>query len=246
MKHIYTITFIFLLVLNLSDSVNGQCFDDGHSPFQSQGWLSCNTSVGPIPDRGDAHWILYDFGHIYTLESVYFWNHNTWGETGMGVKSILIDYSTDKESWNTIGPISIEKAPGSWKYTGVEGPDLGSVDARYALVTVISTWREDSGCAGLSEIRFDVSNTVDVAEVEPAKEWAISPNPAIDKITIQLPEVNNIRSLSLYNSVGQLVQDMGVPNGNDLTIPLNDLREGIYFVTIKTEAEILTKSFVKG
>ncbi len=246
MKHIYTLTFIFLMILTSSNSADAQCFDDGHSPFQGQGWLSCNTSIGPIPERGDAHWILYDFGHIYTLDSLYFWNHNVWGETGMGVKSILIDYSIDKENWNTVGPINIEKAPGSWKYTGTQGPSLGNVNARYALITVIDTWDDDTACAGLGEIKIGVNNSVNVTEIDAAQEWTISPNPAIDKITVQLPEVDEIRDLSVYNAVGQLVQRLNVPNGNELVVPLNEMKEGIYFISIATDKEVLTKSFVKG
>lgn len=246
MKHIYTLTFIFLMILSLSNSSNAQCFDDGHSPFQEQGWLSCNTSVGPIPERGNTHWLLYDFGHIYTLDSVYFWNHNVWGETEMGVKSILIDYSTDKENWNTIGPINIDKAPGSWKYTGMQGPSLGNVDAKYVLVTVISTWQDDASCAGLAEVRFGVNNSVDVAEIEPSYEWAILPNPAIDKIVIRLPEVGEISNLTIYNSMGQKVRGLEIPSNNELTVQLNDLNEGIYFVSVRTDSQILTKSFVKG
>lgn len=246
MKHIFYTGLILAISIFTINNTDAQCFDDGHSPFQNQGWLSCNTSIGPIPERGDVHWLLYDFGHVYTLDSVYFWNHNVWGETGMGVKSILIDYSTDKENWSTIGPINIEKAPGSWKYTGVQGPFLGNVDARYALVTVISTWREDTACAGLAEIKFGVSNSVDVEEINPIAEWTISPNPAIDMITIQLPEVKEINSLKMYNAVGQLVHDLKIPNGNELVISLDDMKEGIYFISISTDTEILTKSFVKG
>ncbi|MEM9544394.1 MAG: T9SS type A sorting domain-containing protein [Bacteroidota bacterium] len=246
MKHIYTLTFIFLMVLTASNNADAQCFDDGHSPFQNQGWLSCNTSVGPIPERGDAHWLLYDFGHVYTLDSIYFWNHNVWGETGMGVKSILIDYSTDKQNWNTVGPINVEKAPGSWKYTGTQGPGLGNVNAQYVLITVVSTWDDATACAGLGEIKFSVNNTVNVTETEIAQEWSISPNPAIDRITIQLPEVDEIQDLSVYNSVGQLVQRLVIPNGPQFTIPVNEMEEGIYFVSISTKNEVFTKSFVKG
>ncbi len=246
MKYILNIGLILVLTVVTSNDAGAQCFDNGHSPFQEQGWLSCNTSIGPIPERGDAHWILYDFGYEYTLDSVYFWNHNVWGETGMGVKSILIDYSTDKENWTTIGPISIEKAPGSWKYTGTQGPSLGNVDARYVLITVISTWRESSSCAGLAEVRFGVNNSVDVTEVDSSLDWAISPNPAIDRITVQLPVVDEIRSMSVYNAIGQLIQKLSVPNNNEITVSLNEMEEGIYFISIATDKEILTKPFVKG
>jgi hypothetical protein len=246
MKYILQLGYIFIASLLITQEADAQCFDNGHSPFQNQGWISCNTSIGPIPERGNTHWILYDFGHEYTLDSLYFWNHNVWGETGMGVKNILIDYSKDKENWITVGPITIEKAPGSWKYTGTQGPSLGNVDARYVLITVISTWREDASCAGLAEIRFGVSNAVDVVEIEAEAEWNISPNPAIDRITVQLPEIEKIQSLSMYNAVGQLVRTLNLPSGKEVSVSIGDLKEGIYFISIGTETEILTKSFVKG
>ena len=245
MKHIfYSIITISFLALG-SFSATGQCFDDGHSPFQDQGWLSCNTSVGPIPERGDAHWIMYDFGHVYSVDSIYFWNHNVWGETGMGVKNILIDYSTDKQNWTTVGPITVEKAPGSWKYTGTQGPSLGSVNARYVLVTVISTWRESSSCAGLGEIKFSVDNVVDVVDVDPVLEWAISPNPASEQITINLPSDGAINKLSIFNSIGQTVHQVTSMNGQQLTIPLEGMQEGVYYVSLETDKQIHTKTFVK-
>ena len=237
----YTIA-IFITIFSIA-SINAQCFDDGHSPFKEQGWLSCNTSVGPIPERGDAHWILYDFGHVYTLDSLYFWNHNVWGETGMGVRSILIDYSTDKENWTTVGPIEIQKAPGSWKYTGTHGPTLNNIDAQYALVTVLSTWEEDASCAGIAEIRFGVNQSVNVEEVEAELAWTLSPNPATDRISIQLPEAE-IKSLKMFDSMGRLVKQLSTSNDR-VEVLLDELNEGIYFVSISTEREVMTRSFVK-
>ena len=245
MKYTYNSIFAIALLALCTTQSNGQCFDDGHSPFQNQGWLSCNTSVGPIPERGDAHWILYDFGHVYSVDSIYFWNHNVWGETGMGVKDILIDYSTDKENWTTVGPITVDKAPGSWKYTGVKGPSLGNVNARYVLITVVSTWREITGCAGIGEIKFGVDNIVDVEEVDPLLDWTISPNPASEQIILQMPSADDINKISIVNSIGQTVRQWTSLNGQELAISLDGMQEGIYYVTLETDQEILTKSFVK-
>ena len=158
----------------------------------------------------------------------------------------IFDYSVDKENWSAIGPINIEKAPGSWKYTGFQGPSLGNVKARYVLITVLSTWSDDASCAGLGEIKFGVNQLIDVTEIEPALDWSILPNPAVDRITIQLPEVDEINSLTLYNSVGQLIQELNTNGGNEIIVPISELKEGVYFVSIKTNKEILTKSFVKG
>ena len=98
MKKYIQPTLIILAILTSTFSYS-QCFDEGHSPFKEQGWLSCNTSEGPIPERGDQHWVMYDFGEIYAIDSIQYWNHNAWGETGMGAKEILIDYSKDQVEW---------------------------------------------------------------------------------------------------------------------------------------------------
>ncbi len=82
MKYILAI----IVAITFSIGVSAQCIDDTHSPFQNQGWMSCNTSIGPIPERGDVHWIQYDLGEVYVLDSLYIWNHNVWGETEMGLK----------------------------------------------------------------------------------------------------------------------------------------------------------------
>ena len=206
MKPLYTFFFICFTTYFSS----AQCLEDRHSPFQHQGWQSCMTSVGPV-DRGEKHWIAYDFGERYVIDSLYFWNHNVWGETGMGVKEFMIDYSTDQVNWTAIGPFTIDKAPGSWKYEGTAGPLLGNIEARYMLFTVMSTWDASASCAGLGEVKFNLGLSTDIEEVEPELAWNISPNPATDQITIQLPEGLAVTQLSLYSAVGVLVKQLNVP-----------------------------------
>jgi len=196
MKYINTLFFTIVFTFCLS----AQCIDDTHSPFQDQGWMSCNTSVGPIPERGDVHWLRYDLGDVYILDSLYIWNHNVWGETGMGVKSIMIDYSIDEQNWISAGPFNIEKAPGSWKYQGTMGPSLNNAQAQYVVISVLSTHSEDTACAGVGEFLFYLGESVDVEDQEIVDlDWNIVPNPATDNITISLssPDLKLMR-LSLY------------------------------------------------
>lgn len=242
MKHIY----IFLLVTFFSYSLSAQCIDDGHSQFENQGWFSCQTSIGPIPERGNVHWLMYDFGEAYVIDSLYLWNHNVWGETGMGVKQILIDYSTDLQNWTTAGPYTMEIATGSWKYSGSHGPALGNVLARYVLISVVSTWSDNAACAGIGEIRFSIGESVDVVEASLTSPlWSISPNPAFDKILVDLPKDIEIRDLSLYNAVGIKIADLILPVGFQLLFPIDNLNAGLYFISYQTSHSIQSKSFVK-
>lgn len=242
----YIKVLIAMVFIGLSQSGFSQCFDDGHSPFDDQGWLSCTTSVNPIPERGNGHWILYDLGENYTVDELYLWNHNVWGETGMGVRQILIDYSKDKENWSTAGPFTIEKAPGSWKYTGVEGPSLNSARGRYFLITVINTWDNTSSCAGLGEIKFLLGTSTDNDDVVVEDQaMTLSPNPAIEMIKISLPNQAKINQITIRNSVGQSIKDLDITMGREMTIDVSDLTDGMYHVSVYTDEGIETKSFVK-
>lgn len=242
MKYIY----IAAIILYSSMPLMSQCIDDGHSPFENQGWLSCQTSIGPIPERGDVHWVQYDLGEVYVLDSMYIWNHNVWGETGMGVRSILIDYSTNGNDWVTVGPYEIPRALGSWKYTGTHGPALGNTEARYVLISVLSTWDEDVSCAGFGEIRFQLGESVDVNDPElVTPDWTVYPNPAIEQITIRLPEDVKVQQLSIYNAVGQRVSQLLLPAQSTLQVPISHMKDGLYYVRYLSDGSAQTQSFVK-
>lgn len=242
MKYIYTFITSILLAFNSF----GQCIDDTHSPFQDQGWMSCNTSIGPIPERGDVHWLRYDLGAVYVLDSMFVWNHNVWGETNMGVKTIMVDYSIDEMNWSSAGPFTIDKAPGSWKYQGTAGPSLDNAQAQYIVISVLSTHSEEMTCAGVGEFLFALGESVAIEEKEISEiEWTISPNPTADLITITIPQDIDLLNLSLYNSIGLKISELPLPASNTITFPVGDLQNGMYYVNFQSKNETRSKSFVK-
>lgn len=246
MNNIHKLIATLVITITTFSSLNAQCFDDGHSPFAKQGWLSCNTSIGPIQERGKKHWILYDLGEKYTVDALYFWNHNVWGETAMGAKEIIIDYSLDKNEWNTVGPFTIDKAPGSWKYTGVEGPSLDHAVGRYFLITVLNAWDAESHCTGLAEIKFILGESVNTEDEDVTQTaLTISPNPTSDYINVTLPNDKSIDNIIVYNSIGQIVMSLDIPSGNQLTTSISHLQNGMYHLHILNDGIIQTKSFVK-
>lgn len=245
MKQIYT--FSILLTFFITSVVcNAQCFEDGHSTFANQGWLSCNTSMGPIPERGDRHWVMYDFGEVYAIDSLHFWNHNTWGETGSGAQEIMIDYSIDQQSWSSAGPFILDKAPGSWKYTGTSGPSLANAHMQYVLITILSTWDESSACAGIAEIRFDIGEPVDTEDNADISDWTLGPNPVSEQITLSLPEYGDIHNIEVHDAMGRNVMIVGKPSAQQISVQLNTLPNGLFYVTIHKAASVSTKSFIKG
>lgn len=241
MKHY--ILFVLVLIGHLSTSA--QCISNTHSPFDDQGWLSCVASPSPNPERGTGHWLQYDLGHVYALDSMYIWNHNVWGETENGVREIIVDYSSDGINWESVGPYTIDKAPGSWKYNAPDGEWLGNALGRYFVIHVLETWDGSNDCAGFGEVKFTLNELVDVEEEVLATSWSISPNPVADLLTVHLPENSESAQISIINALGQQVHQSASQFGRGLRVNVEDFEDGMYYVRLQVGKEISTKSFVK-
>ncbi|MEM1119026.1 MAG: PA14 domain-containing protein [Bacteroidota bacterium] len=124
-------------------------------------WTSCQKTVSPNPNRGNSHWIQYDFGDIYPITGAHIWNYNVSGQLGKGFRRVAIDYSEDGNNWTQLGTYTWPKANGGNNYTGFDGPDFGGISARYILVTALSNYGNNN-CAGFSQIAFNVGSCPDV------------------------------------------------------------------------------------
>lgn len=138
------------------EPLQAQCTNNTQSTNTADAWLSCEMIANPNTNRGVGHWLLYNLGYTYGMGTTTFWNYNIEGETGKGFKEVAIDYSLDGIAWTEAGVFQLAQAPGSSDYAGVSGLDLTGINARYILITALSTWNGGS-CAGLSEVRFHVN-----------------------------------------------------------------------------------------
>ncbi len=120
-------------------------------------WVSCTTSPNPNTARSTlTKWIKYDFGDVYKFQGTRVWNYNVLSETDKGFKNVVVDYSTDGTTWQSLGTSYLwQQAPGSSDYSGFAGPNLNDVKARYILVSAVDTW--GNACAGFSKITFNAS-----------------------------------------------------------------------------------------
>ncbi len=224
---------------------NAQCLEDTHSSFKSQSWLSCNTKANPVESRGESHWLSLDLVYEYQIDSLWIWNHNVWGETGNGIKEIIIDYSSDAINWNTIGPFTLDKAPGSWKYNSPSLLNLGNISARYIVLTVIQTWDPLATCAGIAEMKINVNFSTSTVNIPELTELVLSPNPTSSKISIEAKQNLGRCNVLIYNSLGQLVKELQEESFKRLDLDIMDFEDGIYFINVQSQDFIITKSFVK-
>ena len=233
-----------LLLIGLDST--SQCLEDSHNSFQNQGWLSCQQSESAVKENGNQHWIQYDFGRLYTLRDMRIWNHNVWGETGQGVKSIKVDYSQDGSNWMSYGSLEVQEAPGSWKYVAPDPIDLEGLTAQFVLLTVIETWEANSSCAGIAELRFGVEPTTSI-EDNPVDidQFTIVPNPSTDVIRLDFTDFTK-RDVSIVNPIGQIVKKIIDVRDLSINISIVDLKEGLYYIHIQSENKLETNSFVKN
>ena len=148
--------YILLLAASLTAfQLSGQCHQYVHSNADNDGWLSCELKANPNSAHPNSHWIQYDFGHVYSLGNTYVWNYNDADYLNGGFKDVSIDYSLDGNTWTHLGNFQFAKATGSNFYGGFQGPDFEGVNARYVLLTALSTWG-NGDCAGIAEIQFNL------------------------------------------------------------------------------------------
>ncbi len=225
--------YILLFVLLLSGiMVVGQAYPDRHSTSWKDAWISCQETESPNIKRDPGHWIMYDFGAQYALQESTIWNFNVPDTTNRGVNDIVVDYSSDGETWIEVMEFSVPEAPGSAFYQGVAGPDFEGIVARYVLVSILNT-HGDASCAALSEIRINatISTSTSIAGNELDIDLEVSPNPASDYTMISIKKMKDDLHYSLTDVNGRLIRQGDV---NNLTWRMNTsaLSSGIYSLSL--------------
>ncbi|WP_395063206.1 T9SS type A sorting domain-containing protein [Flavobacterium sp.] len=68
------------------------------------------------------------------------------------------------------------------------------------------------------------------------------PNPTQNNLTIINPDTIQLKSISIHNTIGQLVKKF---NNFQENIDVSDLKSGTYFITIELEKGTITEKFIK-
>ena len=76
--------------------------------------------------------------------------------------------------------------------------------------------------------------------VELGSSFNVYPNPAKNQIFVETEM--NIEEISVYDTFGRL---MTTVNGQQKTVDVSELNNGVYFVRIKSNNEVITRQFVK-
>ncbi len=120
---------------------------DLHGTDTATMWTAAQN--GPLPA-----WIRYDFDHAYKLQEMWFWNYNDDMESllGLGIKSAVIEYSTEGTTWKTLGTFEFPQAAGAVGHAHDATVSFGGVTAQAVRITISSSY--GAVVSGLSEVRF--------------------------------------------------------------------------------------------
>lgn len=78
------------------------------------------------------------------------------------------------------------------------------------------------------------------------EQLVISPNPAQDEINIQLVEASSVfKSLSLFNLNGQLILEKTGLNNNRISLDIENIPTGVYYLKIALEDEVISQKIIK-
>ena len=247
--NIKIITFTVVFILSLSFNSFSQCYPDRHNTTWFDGWVSCEASESPNPERGESHWIMYDFNHIYGLGDVHLWNTNDGNNLDWGLSMAAVDYSTDGINWIELGEYTFEMASGESIYQGFSVADFDNQEARFVLITALENWGGD--CYGLAEIKFEVTNPVTIAEIPVVEMIDITtyPNPFNNNFTTSIKTTKTEAiTYSLLDAYGRTILSCEIENPlreNLYEINGSNLTNGIYHLIVKQGDKLERISVVK-
>lgn len=244
-----TIIILFISILLGTLNASAQCSPNRHSTSWYDGWISCETSQNPNPERGVSHWILYDLGEPYALKNTHIWNSNDPAHLNFGIKDYYLDYSNDGINWNSLGAFFLKKANGSTVYEGEDGPDFQNIKARYVLVTAQNNY--GGSCFGLSELKINVADPNSIFEQSADYEGFVFPNPINERFTLKVFTTQNQSQNIDYQITdisGRLISE-GYKSDNgmhryEFVVP--DLKPGIYLLKVIINNQNLTYKLIKN
>jgi hypothetical protein len=228
---------LFALAFALPLISMSQCYPDRHNTSWNEAWISCEKRESPNSQRGNGHWVLYDFSHTYRLGNAKFWNVNAPEYLESGIKDFYIDYSLDGMHWTNLGQFTLSQATGESRYEGEDITSFGGDTARFVLLTAIDTY--GGTCAGISEVKIDIVEVVDrlqIYEDEKCFEVSIYPNPHSSDFTLSLKTFcKGTVDYGLYDHTGKLMRKESFSSDEVLKIrriDTGDLPVGLYHLVL--------------
>lgn len=128
------------------------------------------------------------------------------------------------------------------------GSGLGSSGNGYYNITSTDSYsviKSGSEFTSRESISFIV-DTQSLSEFSKTKDIFLYPNPAVSILNITIPKYFNLpERYTIYNTLGQIINDKLIQNGDDLMIDTSNLRTGTYILSLEKEGFKRVFKFLK-
>ncbi len=160
-------------------------------------------------------------------------------------------YSEGSEDYKTITKnITVDASNGCYLFeildsagNGISGGNGGSYELRDNNNDLIISGSD----FGAGETTVMASGTLSAETFLTKTNISVYPNPTNSNITIALANQNTLPdSYEIYNMLGQKVAQKQVNSISDLSFNVAPLSEGMYFIKLKKEANLLSIPFIKN
>lgn len=254
------------LVTNASQVINVGTLTS--TPGEHTFYTVVNTVNGvadqnPENDNSSAFTLVQSFDtteYVFTLQPDYFGTETTWTLTNSA--GAFIDfggpYSLGQASGNTIIalPAIVNKtwnlsSNECYTFTINDSEDDGICcdygNGYYNITTVSGQSVASGGTFAANESKTFGVNVLSNSEFNLFEGTKLYPNPSNGIVNISVPtSVGLPENITIYNSLGQVIQSNKVSSQNDLTINAASFSNGIYFIKISKENNNKTLRFIKN
>jgi hypothetical protein len=249
MKNMKKITFLSLLILTGSCFINAQTIVqsedfttyDGTAATVPSGWVfSYNAAYTTTFSSGTSGPNSYKFGVngatitsplFVSADSVSFWAK---GNSTDAISTLAVLQSADNVNWDTIAkvvPLSTATTGQAYKY-----PIAGT--SHY----IRFYYFKSAGNAAFDDYRLLLYGPTSVTQADNSLSFNISPNPGNGLFLLNLKNASDA-FITVYDITGKKIIEK-IWKGDKQALDLTAEPNGCYFVTVKTEKEILTKKIM--
>ncbi len=180
-------------------------------------------------------------GSTYYIGNVYFQAGNDYNIGEFSTSSLSVWDSLKIKKY--VYGLSIDSADG-YVYVGqTDYVSYGKVFVYNLFGQAVDSFQVDVGPGNFA---FDISSVNAVPETNISIGLSAYPNPAVNEIYVKCTDTYNERAtLSLIDVLGRTVYQTFFNTGSPLTIPLNGIPSGVYFIKVETANSSVVKQIVK-
>ena len=118
-----------------------------------------------------------------------------------------------------------------------------TLDSTGAVTIVLSdTLATSYGCDSIVTLSLTITANVGVTEVTPVSTVKVYPNPTTSHVTV---EAGGLKHVELYDNEGRRLADYSDAAGDKLTIDLDRLSTGVYYLRIHTGERVTIQKVIK-